>query len=538
MRNLKISKGQSVLTKSYYNDPLFKAIFDDSPDAIFILNSTDFHITECNKKAISLFQAQHKNDLIGFEIFNLYDAEPVEFSKSQFIDAVNNGLEYSHELAFRSIRGNVFWGRYDVKPIEIGNDKLIVFRVRRVVDYMKTAEMLSVLVKHTSMVTGVEFFNMVTSLLSKTFDMRYCIMASLSFPGTQEATTLSCWINGSLHENFTFSLNHSASMNVLKGYTTFYPRNLKEMFPSDELVSRYNAVSYMGAPVFNTEGTVIGLIIMMDDKPMEEIPNSRYVLSLLASRAGTELNRLDILKKMQQEIDSLDKSIQLKDKAMHLFINDLASPLQHILQLTDELKFKINDLDISKINKYVKGIDSTIKNTYGLFNSLANWLGNKQGLVIPYIQPFDVYEAVKDTFDLYYCAAESKDIQLISYVYPGSWVSADKNMIKSVLGNMVSNAINYAETGGQLIIDAVAGDKMLNLTFRLEESTFPEQDIKILIDEEKSTNNNIQQSEKSNINCFALCKEMLALNNALISYESRAGNIRAIIIQLPSGQQN
>ncbi len=538
MRNLKISKGQSVLTKSNYNNPLFKAIFDGSPDAIFLLNSNDFHITECNKKAISLFQAQHKNDLIGFEIFNLYDAEPVEFSKTQFIEAVNNGLEYSHELAFRSIRGNVFWGRYDVKPIEIGSDKLIVFRVRRVVDYMKTAEMLSVLIKHTSMVTGVEFFNMVTSLLSKTFDIRYCIMASLSFPETQEATTLSCWINGSLHENFTFSLNHSASMNVLKGYTTFYPRNLKEMFPSDELINRYNAVSYMGAPVFNTEGTVIGLIIMMDDKPMEEIPNSRYVLSLLASRAGTELNRLDILKKMQQEIDDLGKSIHQKDKAIHLLINDLSSPLKYILNLTDELKVNIDDLDKSKISKYVKGIDNTIKNTYRLFNSLAQWLGDRQNLIMPIIQSFDVYETVKETFDLYYCAAESKDIQLISYVYPGTWVSADKNMIKSVLCNLVANAINFAESGGQLILDAMAAENMVNITVHLEELIFPAHAINTLCNEEKISNNNERQKENSQINCFALCKEMLTLNHAAITFESRAENLTAIDIKLPLDRHN
>jgi PAS domain S-box-containing protein len=537
MRNLNISKGQAVLSKSYYSDPLFKAIFDDSPDAIFLLKSADFKIIECNKKAISLFQAQHKNDLVGFEIFNLYDAEPVEFSKNQFIDAINNGLEYSHELAFRSIRGNVFWGRYDVKPIEISSDKVVVFRVRRVVDYMKTAEMLSVLVKHTSMVTGIEFFNMVTALLSKTFDMRYCIIARLSSPGSQSATTLSCWINGSQNNNFTFDLSSSASMNVLKGYITFYPRNLKEMFPADELANLYNAVSYMGAPVYNSDGLVIGLIIMMDDKPMEEIPNSRYVLSLLASRAGTELNRLDILEKMQHKIEDLDKEIRQKDKFIQLIFNDLLNPLGYIMNLTDTLKVKIRDLDVMKITQSVKGIDASVKNIFGLLNSLAEWSEFQHNSTVPFIQPFDLYEIVKETFDLYYYVADSKDVQLISYIYPGTLVSADKNMIKSVLRNFIAHILKYTESGGQLIIDAMALETNINLTIQLTGIKVLAKDFIILLNGENINFKTGKHNHNDKITSLTLCKEILELNNAEISCENATAEGVNFTIKLPSGTQ-
>src|SRR4030042_5110904 len=182
MRTLKILHEQSSLLKIHNDDPIFRAVFDDSPDAIFLLNSSDFTIIDCNKKALDLFQAQHKNDLISFEVFNLYDAEPVEFSKNQFIETVNNGQEYSHELAFKTIRGNVFWGRYTVKPIDTPYGKIIVFRASRVVDYLKTAEMMSTLVKHTSKVSGLDYFRSITGLLSKTFDARFCIVARIDDP--------------------------------------------------------------------------------------------------------------------------------------------------------------------------------------------------------------------------------------------------------------------------------------------------------------------------------------------------------------------
>jgi len=50
--------------------------------------------------------------------------------------------------------------------------------------------------------------------------------------------------------------------------------------------------SFMGTPVFGVSGEVCGLLVLMDDKPMEEIPNSRYMLSIFASRVGAELERM------------------------------------------------------------------------------------------------------------------------------------------------------------------------------------------------------------------------------------------------------
>ncbi len=81
------------------------------------------------------------------------------------------------------------------------------------------------------------------------------------------------------------------------------------MFPQDKMIQSLDMESFLGTPVFNGTGDVCGLLVMMDDKPMEEIPNSRYMLSIFASRVGAELERMKIEESYRKRISELQKEI-------------------------------------------------------------------------------------------------------------------------------------------------------------------------------------------------------------------------------------
>jgi hypothetical protein len=266
-------------------------------------------IIDCNVKALQLFQAQEKAELSGRESFSLYDSEPVEFSKNIFIETINKGMEHTQEMAFKSLKGNIFWGRTSIRRVDTLGGSLIIFRVRRVVDYMKTTEMLSSMIKHTSKATGYHYFTVLTELLSKTFSVCTSLVAKVN-QIDNTATSIHCWHKSHALENLRFDLKTSASLNVLKGYTTFYPSNLSEMFPDDAIISQLGVESYMGTPVYDASGEVGGLLILMDDKPMEEIPNSRYVLALFASRCGAEFERIVIEESYRKKIFELGGTVE------------------------------------------------------------------------------------------------------------------------------------------------------------------------------------------------------------------------------------
>jgi PAS domain S-box-containing protein len=306
MRNYKLFSSKTKQSFNTNKDELFRVIFDDSPDAIFLLNAVDFVIIDCNAKALQLFQAQDKPELIGHDSFSLYESEPVEFSKNTFIETVSKGEEHSQELSFRSLKGNIFWGRCSIRQVSVETGPIVVFRVRRVVDYMKTAEMLSSMIKHTSKATGYNYFSVLTELLAKTFGVCTAMVAKVDIK-EKTATSVHLWHRNGPSENITFNLETGPALNVMRGYPTFYPRNLKEMFPEDLLIRNLDIEGFLGTPVFCAEGSVCGLLMIMDEKPMEEIPNSRNILSLFASRAGAEFERITIEESYRQKIRELQE---------------------------------------------------------------------------------------------------------------------------------------------------------------------------------------------------------------------------------------
>lgn len=304
MRNFKF--GTVPVNHRISEDDLFRVIFDESPDAIFLLQVSDFSIIDCNPKALSLFESEDKSSLIGKQAFQLYESEPVEFSKNIFIENINKGEEHSQELAFRSLKGNIFWGRCAIRKAVSGDNPVVVLRVRRVVDYMKTAEMLATMIKKTSKTTGYAYFEVLTELLSKAFNVNTVMIAQVDVQ-SKTAESIRCWHKSEPIDSLKFNLETSPSLNVLRGYPTFYPRNLKEMFPEDKLIRQLGVEGYLGTPIYSTSGEVSALLILMDENPMEEIPNSRYVLSIFASRAGAELERIQVEEAYRKQISELEK---------------------------------------------------------------------------------------------------------------------------------------------------------------------------------------------------------------------------------------
>lgn len=304
MRKFKVIENQLVPGISKGFDPMFTAVFEESPDALFLLHPATFAITSCNQRAVELFQAGERGELAGRESFSLYDAEPVAFSKNTFIETVTSGKTYTQELAFRSLQGHVFWGKCFYTRVDTVNSYLVMLRIRRVIDYLNTAEILSSTIKHTAKVTGIDFFQVLTELLAKSFGVRMAVVGSIDHE-CHMADVMQTWYKTASLKLESFSLTGTAIENLLQGYATFYPVKLREMFGNDKLAHELDMESFLGTPVFDSKGRVSGFLALMDDKPMEEIPNSRYILSLFASRVGAELERMQVERSYRNTIENL-----------------------------------------------------------------------------------------------------------------------------------------------------------------------------------------------------------------------------------------
>jgi PAS domain S-box-containing protein len=117
-----------------HSHALREAIFNESTDALFLVDTTTLLTIDCNLPAVKLFEASAKNQLIGIEGHTLqrYQFSDVEIAAIN-LELATKGF-WSQEVEYITCQGKLFWGNLAVKPITIAGITLNLVRVTDISD--------------------------------------------------------------------------------------------------------------------------------------------------------------------------------------------------------------------------------------------------------------------------------------------------------------------------------------------------------------------------------------------------------------------
>ncbi|GAX35974.1 PAS domain-containing protein [Nodularia sp. NIES-3585] len=124
-----ITQSKSAELELIHSRDLREAIFNKSTDALFLVDAETFLITDCNERAVELFEATSKDELIGIQGQNL-QKEPFTPEVVAFIveEIVSKGF-WSQEIEYFTKQGNLFWGNLAVKEIKVVGQIIHLVRV-------------------------------------------------------------------------------------------------------------------------------------------------------------------------------------------------------------------------------------------------------------------------------------------------------------------------------------------------------------------------------------------------------------------------
>ncbi|MBQ0720928.1 MAG: PAS domain S-box protein [Gammaproteobacteria bacterium] len=149
----------------------------------------------------------------------------------------------------------------------------------------------------TFQVTGEQYLNNLVLQLSTTLNMRYAFIAKVANGISQ---TLSFCDGEQLADNFSYSLSGSPCENVVAGAICYYPHDITALFPHEQGLKRLGVNSYIGTPIPDANGDVQGLLVLMDDQPMVDVPLLRRVLEVCADRTGAEMSRRESQSRLEE----------------------------------------------------------------------------------------------------------------------------------------------------------------------------------------------------------------------------------------------
>ena len=150
---------------------------------------------------------------------------------------------------------------------------------------------LSAIVEGTARDTGEVFFRSLVRHLAGAIGVEYAFIAE--FAGTcTRVRTLAYWGKGQIRENIEYGLAGTPCEDVVRGGLCHYPTGVKERFPQDEALVEMAIESYLGVPLLDSRGEVLGHLAVFDERPLPAEQRNLFTFRSFAARAAAELERL------------------------------------------------------------------------------------------------------------------------------------------------------------------------------------------------------------------------------------------------------
>jgi signal transduction histidine kinase len=221
-----------------------------------------------------------------------------------------------------------------------------------------------------------------------------------------------------------------------------------------------------------------------------------------------------------------------KDKLFSIIAHDLKNPFSSILSFSEILLTKFRDLAEDKKLKFINAIFDSSHRIYDLLENLLQWARTQTGNIQYKPESFDLSEVIDPNYDLVKVILEEKEITFTKNINDNTIVFADRNMINTVIRNLLGNAIKYTEKGAISIDILIKGDfAEVNVTD--SGSGISEAKMASIFDIEQGKSTSGTRGEKGSGLGLLICKDFVLINKGEISVKSVVGQGTTFTFKLP-----
>jgi PAS domain S-box-containing protein len=168
----------------------------------------------------------------------------------------------------------------------------------------------------TAKETGEGFFAALVENLAKVLGT-YGAWVTI-WHGEKRLRAVAFWLGGRFVEDYEYELAGTPCEPVFKDCRLVHVADrVVDLYPNDPDLGPMGAVSYMGVPLLDLDGQILGHLAVLDTRPMPGQPRLLALFRIFAARAAAELQRLRAEQRLQEREDKLRR---LFDSAMDAII--------------------------------------------------------------------------------------------------------------------------------------------------------------------------------------------------------------------------
>lgn len=233
-----------------------------------------------------------------------------------------------------------------------------------------------------------------------------------------------------------------------------------------------------------------------------------------------------ILERAYEELDEKNRILEIekktREKSLSIIAHDLKTPLSVILNYTSLLKRRPSIQADEDTLIFLDSLRESAENTLQLLDNLLLWARSQTGNFSFNPELFDATQCLEEVLALYSSTFVNKGIKL-DFTHSSSLTTfADKNMFKTVLRNLFSNAIKFTERGGKVKVDIKPSNDFIEIIIEDNGVGMSEVQIHQILDADlhKSNSTGTEGEVGSGLG-LTLCKDFIAKNGGELRIESK-----------------
>lgn len=288
--------------------------------------------------------------------------------------------------------------------------------------------------------------------------------------------------------------------------------------------------------------------LVVIEYPLQINGKKHWFLARISYKSDTTaiFNAYDITdRKRQEELlihseKQLKELNEMKDKFFSIIAHDIKGPLGSQNAIINLIIDEFKDLDELTLKKMIGTLQESSNNLYVLLEDLLNWSLSQSGKIEVNREDFNLNKCVANVLIQFQKEAQLKNIRLENEIDDSVSVSADINLTKIIIRNLVSNALKFTNPAGRIRIFSeqvfTEGQKLVNIQVSDTGVGMDDKALDTLFRLDKTQSTRGTANEKGNGLGLLLCKEFTEKQGSKMKVKSTIGEGSVFSFKLPASK--
>jgi signal transduction histidine kinase len=322
-------------------------------------------------------------------------------------------------------------------------------------------------------------------------------------------------------------------------YLSFWVLNIALFFCAVLFINAYGSIYYtpnhllFKSVVINMIPTFVIMFLSINYFKLENNRNEKVLHeknTLLLAQTKEITKQHEEITKHNIELSELNAT---KDKFFSIIAHDLRNPFSVLIGFSGLLYENAYTYTPEEVRELSQKMLDSSNRSFNLIENLLNWSSLQRGSLKIDPEKLKPSELVQQVIVLCTQDANLKNIALSSEINVDEPIYADREMIKTVLRNLISNAIKFTYPKGQIIIRTKMSDNNLLISVSDTGRGIIEENLNKLFEIEGNLSELGTADEQGTGLGLILCKEFVDLHRGKIWVESEIGKGSIFSFTLP-----